>query len=205
MAGKVVKATGKVQQKVGKVTQKLGKAVQKVGNVVQKGNRIMAKGLRGISRGAAKMQRGVDKLKAVPRKITNRMKQMIPPKARKVLSNIKNMPKNMKKKFLKKTRRVRAAWKYAKRKLGIHDKPTGSGSGGKGGKGGSGSGKPSLGRRMVIGALDKTVAGIDKFNNAADSTFGDGATSGYAASDEAKTGQATDLGWKPSDDSGSGS
>ena len=206
MAGKVVKATGKVQQKVGKVTQKVGKAVQKVGNVVQKGRRLAAKGLRGISRGAAKMQRGVDMLKAAPRKIANRMKGMIPPKARKVLSNIKNAPKNLKKKFMKKTRRARAALKYAKRKLGIHDKPPVSGgSGGKGSKGGSGSGKPSLGRRMAIGALDKTVAGIDRVNESADRNFGEGATSGYAASDEAKSGQATEMGWQKPDDGGSGS
>ncbi|MDY6407927.1 MAG: hypothetical protein SPL08_04440 [Pseudomonadota bacterium] len=100
VVGKSVEVGGKAIQRVAGIA---GKAVEKT---VKAGSRVAAKG---IKKGSQKAQKIWNRTK---RKVVNRIKQ-IPAK-------IKNFPKNVKKKFLKATRRTRAKRKYRQQRRSGH-------------------------------------------------------------------------------------
>ena len=181
VAGVGMQATGKTMQVAAPA---IGKAVKMT---IKAGSRAAA---RGIKKGSKKVQKHWNRFK---RKMVNRIKQ-IPAK-------IKNIPKNIKKKFLKSTRKMRARAKYRHQKRTGHGpanwKPSdgsGSGSGSnpnpkpspkprdrdkdKPNTGDSSGGrKDTFGRKVLRGALnavDRADEKVDEALDSAENSFGNG-------------------------------
>ena len=172
VVGRGIRYSGIGLKKTAKVQ---GKAVE---SMIKAGSRALSKGIKKGSKGAQKVWN------RVKRNVVNRIKQ-IPAK-------IKNVPKNIKKKFLKSTRRMRARQKYRHQQKTGHGpanwKPS-EGSGGskpkpkprdkdkKKSSGSDGDGREGWGRKILRGALnavDNADEKVDESLEAAEKSFGNG-------------------------------